>query len=318
MDPHSPIRRDLIEQLDACRRGSNDLAESEMAELAERVRNDSVLARTLRSVQDVDDQIATAMAQVSVPPGLIARLLAAVGEDGSGRSEPAAPVVVAIPEEVALDSEVGADRSELPLDRAAASESRPWTRRRAAFTAVVMGLIAASIVAAVFYWGAPAEDVMNVETLQQLARDFYSQEKLVHPPGNPVVIGGHPLGQFPLPNEIVWSTQSTHWRAVSGFLGSSAGVAYDLTPPGAARATLYVVRPAAEAASVLTQLAAYPSTPATTAGLATATWYDPNQKLLYVLVVDGGEQEFRQFVRPTQLAGIRLRSFAVLRARAAA
>jgi len=69
------------------------------------------------------------------------------------------------------------------------------------------------------------------------------------------------------------------------------GVAYDLTGPNGRRATLYAIKVKVEG-----QLGeSPPMRPAVTQGVAVSAWQ--SGQVVYVLVVDGGTQEYRHFLR---------------------
>ncbi len=117
-----------------------------------------------------------------------------------------------------------------------------------------------------------------------------------------------PLDQKPPPPRYPMATaisiRPTAWRRIAGFLKRSDGVAYQLRS-AKARATLYVIdAEAGHDAPQVTDLPPAPgSEPWTTAGKAMSVWR--SGKLVYVLVVWGGDAEYKSFITPSgQLARI--------------
>src|SRR5262245_45448960 len=72
------IGNQLREQLDACRPGKGDLALPELAAAAQALQRDPVAAKEFARSQQFDRQVAAALHDVTLPPGLADRLLAAV------------------------------------------------------------------------------------------------------------------------------------------------------------------------------------------------------------------------------------------------
>ena len=94
----------------------------------------------------------------------------------------------------------------------------------------------------------------------------------------------------------------SRWRAIDGFLGRS-GFAYDLRTPAGVRGLLLVVKLLAPPRTALIDTAGLPQQPrpfnSGSGGLTTAMWRE--QGKLFVLLVDGDERAFQQFLpsRPT-------------------
>lgn len=89
------------------------------------------------------------------------------------------------------------------------------------------------------------------------------------------------------------------WKFVSGFVGRK-GVAYDLSLPGRAAGTLYVVPLNSALSQAISGLRRSPGRPRLTGGRATAAWTDGER--LFVLVVRGGEREYQSFLRNASMA----------------
>ena len=74
--------RTLRERIDACRPGSNDLDQPEMADVARLLEKDARVRQLYLSVQRNDESLAAAFRDVSVPAGFEGRILAAMAENG--------------------------------------------------------------------------------------------------------------------------------------------------------------------------------------------------------------------------------------------
>ena len=68
--------RGIVEAIDACRPGSNDLDAPEMNDLARRLKEDRRIAAAFESLQRWDVRVGNAVGDVPVPEGLQARILA--------------------------------------------------------------------------------------------------------------------------------------------------------------------------------------------------------------------------------------------------
>ena len=80
-------KKQVMEGLDACRVGSNDLRLPEMGDLADRVQNDPRVRNLYDRVQHLDAGISAAIESVPIPAGLQQRLLERLGAAGAAPSD---------------------------------------------------------------------------------------------------------------------------------------------------------------------------------------------------------------------------------------
>jgi hypothetical protein len=166
----------------------------------------------------------------------------------------------------------------------AAKKNHIFSRRR---LLAMGGLLtaAAAIFLAVFF-GMNKTAVYSEQTVLENAIQFFDAE-------DPAA-QGHLLASTMPPGEFSFSKavlplQKTRWREIKNFMGRS-GVAFDLPPQGGARATLYVLDlSVANLADTPDQKKLF-----TTAGCCTAAWRENG--LVYVLVVQGGQQSYRNYL----------------------
>ncbi len=259
--------RRLIEQIDACRPGSDDLRDPALVSLAAELADDTGQRSLYNRVQALDQAIGRAMEDVPLPAGLSERLLAGL----------AANQITAAAAEA--EAALGTSGNLTPLVK---RPSRAW-RWSKGLTAA--GLTAASVAAvlAIATWMRPpalTAATLKVEVLQ------YRDEPLTGEPTALTVPVGYPLSQH------VHRLPQTMWRPIYGFLHRDDlnGVAYDLNFNGDT-ATLYVVQ---------TQIKNLPPSPplrsgVTTGNVVVVAWQESG--LLYVLVVNGEERAYQGFVR---------------------
>lgn len=74
---------DLIEQIDACRTGSDDIEQREFVGLAKALASDAELRTTYDAVQRLDTRIVTALDDLAVPGDLKSRILARLAATSS-------------------------------------------------------------------------------------------------------------------------------------------------------------------------------------------------------------------------------------------
>src|SRR5688572_4724202 len=132
----------LREQIDACRPGSDDLALPALAELAQAAEQDRAVAAELDRSQQFDRAVASAMHEVTVPPGLLDRLLAA--------TEAAAPTTEVSWPSLVSDSESGS--------RTARRTRRAWLVAGGSISLIALVALSAS-----YFWLRPARFVSQDE-----------------------------------------------------------------------------------------------------------------------------------------------------------
>ena len=74
------MERRIIEGIESCRPGSDDLLAPELADVAQCIEFDSQAGDAYQRAQKWDASVSRAMEQVEVPAGLSERILAALGQ----------------------------------------------------------------------------------------------------------------------------------------------------------------------------------------------------------------------------------------------
>ncbi len=268
-------RSNLRESLDACRPGSADLAHSELADARAELDADAGLRRRVRRAEQFDRSVAGAMQDVAVPAGLQERLLAALGS--------------ALPAESAA-----VDAAPRP-DTAAPSDGKVDTRRRApmlvgsAFLALATGLLVTLTVRWFFGGDEWAPRSITDAAVQKFAAEYDPRQ----PQG--WTQHAQQSKSNPLSRQLVHDQQPPQ-RSVSKVAGCS-GTAYRLRSRQGAFATLLVLVPRATLNGFPTKPPRSPQSD--TAGCAASSWCENDR--LYVLVVSGGAEEYRTFLRRPSL-----------------
>jgi len=272
-----PIRDPrILEAIEACRPASGDLEDPALAFLAERLAADPQLGEVFERLQRLDATVTEAFREVPVPEGLSgrikARLLAQPQPEGalghgdrgeeSGSPQPIAEVV-------------GLQRH----------RSRRWLLAGATAVAIAASLVVAVIVRN------PERVVYDEGKVLERAADFFEKDSQQQ---------GKLVGRAPpreaFPSGIDFSLSDfpqMRWRDVKGFLGCT-GVAYDISRRGGPRASLYVVKRTVP--RLITGLPASPSRNLSrpTGNVSVSAWQ--TGELLYVLVVEGGPENYRGYV----------------------
>jgi len=258
----------ILELLEACRPGHDDLADPAMAPLAAELAAHSELASLRDRLEEVDGAIGQAMHDVDVPEGLAERLLAGLGE------RPAAKV-----EEEAADS---------PTVAPAPVAGRRLSRRRMLAGTAALATTASLLVAVGIWWfGDPPVEYTKDMVLRD-AIDFFQHDTSG---------GGQLLAEVAPPEEFRFSREvlpleGTRWRRIEGFLGCK-GVAYDLTYRGT-QATLYVVK------QTVADLGRYPPNRPMqdTLGYPVAAWNSMDGRLYVLVVASENAADYRYFTKP--------------------
>jgi hypothetical protein len=144
----------------------------------------------------------------------------------------------------------------------------------------------------VAFWLWPANEY-NHEAILAFGQAYFEADA-AHGQGASIAETPPPTG-FRLSNYINRRTDP-HWRTVKGFLGRR-GVAFDLQGPRGTTATLYVVKLAGtpKAARILPGTGPAPlNHPASSGIRPTEAWLENGY--LYVLVVDGNQEDYQQFI----------------------
>jgi hypothetical protein len=260
------LDRHLLQRIDACRPGSDDLHDAGLAPLADELAESAPARALYNRVQGMDQAIGEAVQDVPLPAGLNERLLARLAaEQGESaiEQEPPPPAVAA----------------GLPSPATEPVSRRRWLRWSVSVAA------AASIAGIAGFYYLHTRGTLIAEKIDDESIAYYDQEEPQPAYALETAPAGYPLSRF------VYRLPGTRWRPVTGFLHRNLnGVAYDLMFRGAS-ATLYVVP---------TSVASLPSQPPLRLGMSTgnraaAAWQEGS--LLYVLVVEGSERTYQSFIR---------------------
>ena len=260
-----PPNRDLrlLEAMEACRPGSDDVEDPALAFLAEQLASDPELAELFERLNRVDSGVAEAFGDVPLPEGLADRIVARLAAANNGKKAP-----------VARPKPQGSTVQE-PLDEAA--KRPPRLRRRWVLAGAVAAAAAASVIVALVLPPGEPQD-LDPQSVVDGAREFFQVDQDADAQ---LVADVPPPEAYPTdPDFDVRRFRRLRWRSIRGFLGRE-GVAYDLGGPRTPRATLYVVQ-----RNVPGLPPAVPPRPAsTTGGLVISAWQ--RDHLLYVLVLEG-------------------------------
>lgn len=277
--------RKIQQAIDACRPGCDDLQSPEMDFLAEAVRSDPEARRQYERSQQFDAAVSWAFRDVPVPADLGERLRAVL-EASSDQSPTASP--------------------ELPSPPSAARDAREdlkpprrWPRgiRRRTWTVMAGSLAAAAalvgflLVAQPFGAAEPVADerlpgeiqVWTDAVVRQGWNDNLQAAELGEHPLDPAVRG--------MPRR--WCQIATDYDART--------MVYDLAPPGSDPAVVFCMRSKA-------RTSALPNSPpwnalSATGGMTLGVWR--RGEMVYVLVVQGGPQRYREFIEASPLIGLR-------------
>lgn len=270
------------EQIDACRPASDDLQRAEFADLAQAVQHDAALAAELQRSQQFDRAVMAAAHDVSVPEGLLARLLQQTAGNGAA---PAASAPL-------LSESVGAAVSEpdAAVNESATPEAGGRARRLSRRGWIIaMTSVAAALVAGVtVFLSRPSPT--RVVTKSQLGNSAleWMDESALAEDWKPMTTP--PPAGFTIPTAI--HAKPHQWRYFRTAAGEQA-VVYDLSPRGRPRALFFVV-------NTTNKYSVAPLAPGTTISATRnfmiGAWQSPSA--LYVLLIDRDGQRLDDFITP--------------------
>lgn len=268
MDNPPRIDPRILEAIEACRPGSEDLSDAELAVLADEMAAKAELRTVYDKLKQTDVVLAEAFHDVPVPGGLADRI---VDRLASAR-----------PTQVVPDGSTATEDNAAESSPQIAKRGRRL-RRRWVLSAAVLA-VAGSLLMVFAIWG-DSEDGLTGGTAEQAAIVLFGKEGNAPP-------AGHRASDVSPPRAHPFSPQlpqppGTRWRRIDEFLGRR-GVAYDLTAPGQPKATLYVIKRRAP-----NLRDSPPYNPAyNSLNRCAAAWQSDG--LLYVLVVDGSVGRYRE------------------------
>jgi hypothetical protein len=306
LDNHMLDDHELLKMIDCCRAdkdgrpNSDDLAGEALRPLAD-ILADSPAARDLFArAKQTDARLRAAMVDVPVPYGLADRILQRLAAGSAAASDLVVndTVSIVLLEDSSTDAATAPSERQFlggalaPVPRGPRGAGRAlWTRRYWLATGLAT---AAGIAVVVSWYGSPVH--YTPESLLEAARQFDASAPREE---GTLLAQSRPHSSFRASERIV-TPPTTRWRTVDGFLGRT-GVAYDLSMPRGASATLYVVQlgrlpnaPHIDTARLRSSPSANPQ-PAS-GGARMATWREEGR--LYVLVVHGDDNAYRRLIRP--------------------
>jgi hypothetical protein len=266
--------QELREALDACRPGSDDLRQPEMASLAAAVDSDPRWQAAWARAQRCDAAIQQAFAEVSVPAGLCERLLATVAEPVSAAATSASAVAPA-----PTMTRVGR-----------AAKAWPAWSRRWRFQALALASIAAAVTLLLVFRGTPGRlpelsDEFSQEVItwtEQVQQEAWRED---------LETAVYPLDQAIRATPRRWAQLATTYDRQT--------LVYDLTPPGRDFAFAFCIPVRGRPCTLPALPPAFPFS--TTGGVAMGAWQ--TQDLVYVLVVQGGQNRYQAFMKSGLLIG---------------
>lgn len=260
--------RPLHELLDACRPGSDDLAQPEMAAARAELETNPTARRHAARVEQFDRNVAAALHDVPLPAGLRERLLAKLGENA-----PSAEIA-------AKDaSAVGVADEEIPSAYAAGDRRRRFVL---ATMGALVALAACALVAVSIYSG---DENWGPAVIAEAAAPTLEEYTLRIKAPNAGELPAYPLSQF-----VLAGRQPPRFKV--GNIAGCSGIAYMLKSRGGVPGVLFVLKPWGSVQD-------FPSRPATpqfdTAGRIAVSWAE--QGRVYVLVFNGTSKDYPGFLR---------------------
>lgn len=274
---HDSLDARWLSAMDACRHDHpEDLEQPELASLAEHLAADATARSNHDRLRKLDARLEQALHDVPLPEGLAERLAAAL-------AEPATSVVTAGTTHVVCDPD-------LDVDKQCPSRQREAFDRRW----VLAALATAASLFLIVWFGWPSSQ-FTPERVLAAGQQFYLDD------------AGRDLGRlmtevspprsFPPSSAVLVRPAATRWREIEGLLGRR-GVAYDLAGARGTSATLYVVslQGTPKSPRIVGNLPSAPrQQPASSGGLPAEAWVENGR--LYVLVVNGSQHDYREFLR---------------------
>lgn len=302
--------------IDCCRPGSNDAFEPEFAELAplaEAIVADPAVQERYERSQQFDGAFRQAVLDVPVPGDLAARLLASLTADWDreperdGERMDAETIDENRKVSPALRSDADAARFSAKHSAAGADLKRTIRWRSWFIAAGVLGLLCSLVygIVASREHPIPVAEVIEQSRLWrqtvQAERNAWKDNARESSQTSPSKAS---LSSHPIDRRIVASPRRS--RSLKTAYGQA--IVYDLRdrsvdPADADRlALLFVVK--SNATFALPSSPPFAEPQSHTQGVVTGAWARPNEKLLYVLVIEGNPSRYRKFVHEDRLAQV--------------
>ena len=267
----------ILEAIEACRPGSDDVSDPALAFLAAQLAASPELDEMYERLQQVDAMIAEAFQDVPVPDGLADRIVNRVAAARSTQHASASDQSAGDE----LVTETGAAEPIAGLPGHGRRVSRRWLLAGAGALAMAVSVLVAVLV------HRPEPVAYDPPEVWERAICFFDSD---WDEEGRLVVEAQPPSVYPAgPDFDVSRFPEMRWRWIDDFLGHR-GVAYDINRPGAPRATLYVVE------CTVPNLPDVPPVRSalTTRNRSTSAWQTDD--LLYVLVVEGGRRTYEGFL----------------------
>jgi hypothetical protein len=279
---NGPIRDErIVEALDACRPGSADVANPELALLAAEMAGDRELEHLYERLQRTDARLAAAFQDVPVPEGLADRLLASLAADRAV-------------DEAMCGKESPEPQGASPVGLRPRRVSRRWLVAAAVPLAAAAGLFAVFVIGLL---RPPVPKQYNGSMIMEEAISLFMREMADPKAAHHGPADARPK-EFPLSHDLQ-DTAEIEWRTLEQFAGRQ-GVAYDIPGPPRnpqVKATLYVIRCSVEDLPEQPR-PELPECRYSTGNCYTLAWQDRDRGLLYVLVYNGREDDWRYYLKP--------------------
>jgi hypothetical protein len=255
MEHERERERSLIEAIEVCRPGSDDLSDPHLSALREELARNPEMKAMYDRVQELDTKIGQAFRAVSVPDGLAERILDRLGQD-----------------DMESDTQVPCDLQPQESIVATAGRMRwKWLIGAGATLAT-----AAAVVIAVLVFSNANDQPVAGADVRQAAMAQFALDLGTFGTGLSPIQEAPPAG-YPVSSEVI--LRGVRWRWVDDLLLERKAVAYDVSLPAGGRATLYVLK--AKSAGLPT---APPARARGTGNRSVAAWKSGD--LVYVLVLD--------------------------------
>jgi len=278
MKKHLHLDEQTWEALESCPLGVCDVADPAMAHLSAEMAANPELEKVFDRIEHLDGKIAAAFQDVSVPPGLIQRVLHRLSH---------APMGIPASNQSNSQSNAKPDRLTNMDDPYKAMSSPPRDKRKVSRRRLLVagGLLSAAGLLFIALW----LNFHNVEsyteqTVIDEAIRFFEADT-AH--GRTLLAEKYPPKAYPFSRAVFFS-KGICWREIRDFLGRT-GIAYDLPERNGRRATLYVIKQSIEGLGNEPQYR-----PFTTGGFSASTWQEGG--LLFVLVVQGEPNTYQNYL----------------------
>jgi hypothetical protein len=275
--------QEIQQAIDACRPGSDDLQQPEMAALAETIRREPDVRRRYECSQQFDGLVRESFRDVPVPDGLADRLLAAIAPSLDTTTVESREPVARPPSEHHV--------------RRAAEEAARWPRwKRRRIWAVMAGSLTAAAALVGFLLLAPYFSSSEPRPDDRLPGEIMAWSDAVVRQGWNEDL---PAAQVLRPLDRAVRADPQRWCSIATTYDSQT-VVYDVAPRGAEMALVFCMRCRVRD-SMLPEMPPWNAFSAT-GGLTLGVWRRGD--MVYVLVVRGGSRRYRELIEASPLIGL--------------